>query len=298
MARPLQLDPIVQVSDRILVVDDDELSRQALAEILDDEGFEVEVACDGAEALAMIRRDPPALVISDVRMPCVSGLSLVQSLRARPTTAHTPVILVSALAERDRRLAGLAVGADHYLGKPIDPQELLLRVRGALRAVYHQRELERRAMVDPLTGVLNRRGFVAELRRERVRAARAKVPLSVLVLDLDRFKRLNDEHGHQAGDAALRLVTRTLVEEVRAADRVGRLGGDELAVILPGADEAAAALVADRVRGRTLPPLVVAGDREVAVSMSVGRATLEPGETLDHLLDRADRDMYRHKRSS
>ncbi|HVV87760.1 MAG TPA: diguanylate cyclase [Kofleriaceae bacterium] len=286
----------MQPSDRILVVDDDAVSLDAVAELLRQHGHAVETADSGTEALASVEREAPALVLSDVRMPCVNGLTLVQTLRERSATAYIPIILMSAMTSRDGRLAGLEAGADDYLGKPIDPDELLLKVAAALRRLHHQRELERRSMIDPLTGVLNRRGFTAELRREHARALREPTPLSVLVIDVDRFKRLNDEYGHQLGDTALRQVARLLGDELRTADLIGRLGGDEFGVILGGADARIAAAVADRLRQCRMARLVVPGGTELAVSISVGHATLASGESIDALVDRADRDMYRHKK--
>jgi len=118
------------------------------------------------------------------------------------------------------------------------------------------------------------------------------------VLDVDRFKKLNDDHGHAAGDTALRMIARALVDAVRVADHVGRIGGDEFLVVLPEGGEAGARALADRLRSLALPPLAVGPDRELAVTMSVGCAVLKDGESLDSLVERADAAMYRAKRAS
>ena len=293
------LDPCVIAhpgSDRILVVEDDDEVREALEAFLEDHGYEVETASDGAEAVAKVEEDPPALVISDVRMPGVDGFELVERLRRRPASADIPIILLSALQEPERRVAGLDLGADDYLGKPTHPDELLARIRVHLRHAHRQQALARRSLIDPLTGALNRRGILSVLRRERERSLRSGTPLSVLMLDVDNFKMLNDTYGHAAGDTVLRQLARAVVGAVRVVDHVGRLGGDEFVVAVPEGEPGAVAALAARLAVLQLPSLEV-GDARLEVHVSVGVATLLPGETVDQLLERADAEMYRRKRS-
>jgi len=282
-------------ADQILVVDDDENTRAALSELLTADGYDVVTAANGIEALERIERATPSVVLCDMRMPRANGLQLVQKLRLRAATAHVPVIMVSAASARDRRLAALSLGADDFVAKPVDFDDLKARIRVQLRHVHHQRELERRSSLDPLTGVLNRRGLTAELKREQARSLRDGTPLSALVVDIDGFKGINDRYGHQLGDTVLRLVARTLSEEVRSVDQVGRSGGDEFVVLVPGADAAAAGTLAQRLRQIAFP-IAVEPDTNIRVTISVGDATLEADETIDELLDRADRAMYRTKR--
>jgi two-component system, cell cycle response regulator len=194
-----------------------------------------------------------------------------------------------------RIVAGLDLGADDFIGKPVDARELIARVRVHLRYARREHDLERRALVDPLTGVLNRRGIFAVLRHEHERVRRSGAPLSVLLLDIDRFKALNDELGHQAGDTALRQLAAALLRSVRAADQVGRIGGDEFLIILPDADADAAFAMAARLRA--LRATAVASGETRDVQASVGAATLEAEETVDTLVARADRAMYKLKRT-
>ena len=273
------------------MVDDDDDGRDALAALLEAHGYGVMSARDGSEALRTTERDSPSLVISDVVMPFVDGFELVRKLRARATSADVPVILLTGHDETTRRVEGLDLGADDFLAKPVAPAELLARVRVHLRHAERRRELERRVHVDPLTEVLNRRGVMVTLSRELERSRRDGTPMSVLMLDVDRFKQLNDNHGHAAGDAVLRSIARRLSEAVRAVDLVGRLGGDEFVVVIPGGDEVAAAALADRIALMRMGPVETDVD-----GVSAGAATLRAGETIDDLLDRADRAMYRHKR--
>jgi diguanylate cyclase (GGDEF)-like protein len=284
-------------AEHILVVEDEPVAREALATLLGDEGYRVTAVRDGLAALDVVKHDPPALVLSDVRMPRADGFDLVRRLRARATTAHIPILLISALAAPERRVRGLDLGADDFLAKPVDFGELLARVRMHLRRVRERRELEQRALVDGLTGVLNRRGITIELERE-IRAARhGGRNLCVLMVDIDAFKRLNDEHGHQAGDTALRHVANALVGAVRTVDRVGRYGGDEFLLVIPDTDPQALAALAGRLRTLRLPRLAVDPEREVDLTISIGPACLHAGERMEDLIARADRAMYRVKRT-
>jgi diguanylate cyclase (GGDEF)-like protein len=283
--------------DHILVVEDDEGAREALAEILSDEGYRVTTARDGVAALELIAHDLPALVISDVRMPRGDGLQLVRRLRAHLATEHLPVLLLSALGTPDRRAAGIDLGADDYLAKPVDITELLARVRSHLRRAHDRRQLARRALIDPLTGVLNRRGISEVLQTAVAAARRAGAPLSILAIDVDRFKALNDTYGHQAGDTVLRHVARSLSDAVRTADHVGRYGGDEFLVVLVETEATAAEALAARLRSLRLP-LAVDDTEEIEVKISIGAATLRGDDTVDTLLARADQQMYRVKRTS
>ena len=282
----------------ILVVEDDPSSRQALCELLEDEGYAVTSAIDGQAGIAAVERALPTLIISDVSMPHTDGFEMVRELRARPASAHVPILLLSAIAQSARRVTGLDLGADDFLSKPVDFDELLSRIRALLRRVREREGIERRVTLDVVTGVLNRMGLDAALLREQQHSLRTRDPLSILMIDLDRFKALNDEHGHQAGDRALRCVADTLTATVRRSDYVGRYGGDEFMVILPGATAAAATTLAARLRSIRLPGVSLDAGSELVIHVSIGEATLTPEDTPETLVERADRAMYRIKRTS
>jgi diguanylate cyclase (GGDEF)-like protein len=276
---------------KILVVDDEPRTRDAMKDLLEDEGYDVRAARDGADALAQVDAFEPDLVLSDVCMPGTDGLELTRRLRASTRVADTALILISAIHDRDRRVLALDVGADDFLDKPVDPNELLARVRAHLRRARRHSDVLRLSVVDQLTSVLNRRGLFETLEREIVKATASGTPLSVLVVDLDDFKNVNDTFGHAAGDEVLKRAAALLKSSVREQDSVGRVGGDEMVVVLACSDAWDAAAVAARIRS-------VEGPGSARVTLSVGAATLHAGETADELLARADANMYEEKAAS
>ncbi len=279
----------------ILIADDEEPARQAMAELLAEAGYQVRTAADGNQALAMANAESPDLVISDVRMPGMDGFELARRLRATRGDESLPIILVSAAGESGRRVAGLDLGADDYLAKPIDFDELLARIRVQLRHAARQRELVHRAQTDELTGVLNRRGILDVLEEQLARLGDDQETLSIVLIDINDFKLINDRYGHAVGDRVLRRVAEALVAQVRGDDLVGRLGGDEFLVVIPGHDAARAAHMVRRLGDlRHLPSLHALG-LEHEVTVAAGAATASPGETAARLVERADLAMYHDK---
>jgi two-component system chemotaxis response regulator CheY len=268
----------------ILVAEDDPSSRAALAELLAELGYEVKTARDGLEGLEWALQSSLDLVITDLQMPRLDGLALIQRLRELPAHMDVPLILLSGLNDPLQRAGALDRGADDFLTKPVEIDELLARVRLHLRHGSRSRELQLRAVFDELTGVLNRRGTHETLEREVHRSERNKAALSVLLIDLDGFKAINDSRGHAAGDRVLKHVGRKLTLELRAHDRVGRWGGDEFLIILPDTDRVAAGCLAGRLRSALLP-----------IQISIGAADARPGDSVESLVARADSAMYADK---
>jgi len=227
-------------------------------------------------------------------MPGVDGFELVAELRRVTAWRGIPVILMSCLDDNAHRVAGLDVGADDYVAKPLNFEELLARIRAQLRRARHERELLEMSLTDELTGLLNRRGILDVLAREQHRAERRGSAVSVVMLDIDGLKTVNDRDGHAVGDEMLREAAHALNEVVRASDRVGRLGGDEFLIVLPDADHEAAVVVLKRLQALTAVRTSISA--QGPPRMSFGITTLEPGDTTGAMLERADEAMYRHKR--
>jgi len=287
---------------KILIAEDDSTSRLLLKRVLTGWGYEVTATADGEEALReLLADDAPRLAILDWMMPGIDGVDVCRRVRARETRQPPYIILLTALDEKGDVVTGLEAGADDYVGKPYDPDELRARVAVGRRLVEinerlleAQEALEVLARTDALTGLLNRRAIIGELETEMARGHREGGRLSVGMLDIDHFKDVNDTYGHAAGDAVLREVVTRMASVLRPYDRLGRFGGEEFLVILPQSDEAALGIVLERMRADVAAGPIVIGDVGVAVTVSLGGAVHE-GETTDGLIARADAALYAAK---
>ena len=240
---------------RILVVDDHEDNVELLRARLEARGYQVEAARDGLEALERVDARAPDLILLDVMMPKLDGIEVVRRIKGNPKLPFIPIIMQTALETTEDKVEGLDAGADDYITKPIDFAELEARVKSLLRIKALQEELAkanesllRMSQIDGLTGVDNRRHIEERLTEMFDHSARLNEPLAVVMCDVDHFKSVNDTHGHQAGDAVLRQVADVLSDTAREIDRVGRYGGEEFLVILPGANVHDAVAFAERVR--------------------------------------------------
>lgn len=270
--------------------------RDALAIVLEHHGYYVRKVRNGAEALESARLKPPHLVITDLEMPVVSGFELLAQFRNHPELADIPVLVLSAHDETHARVTGFDLGADDFLAKPVQLQELLARVRRHLLRWDRERELARQSIVDSLTGVLNRRGLEHFFVREMQRVHTDGATVAIMMVDLNDFKGINDVWGHAAGDTALCAVAHGLQDALRANDRVGRMGGDEFAVVLPEIRGGDCVRLGQRVR--QISPIVIdfVPEAGLRVSLALGIASAEPGETFEAVLARADLAMYEDKR--
>jgi diguanylate cyclase (GGDEF)-like protein len=292
-------DPKAMIDGRVLlVVEDDRSARLGFALLLRSEGYDV-VAVESAEdGVERLRNGGIDLVLCDVNLPGMSGYDLTAIIRRQDVLRDVPIILMSAVGGSERKVTGLDVGADDFMVKPVDPEELGARIRVHLRRARRNAELKYQSMRDPLTGLLNRRSIEEELRRELRRMSRTGLPVSLMMVDLDHFKEINDCHGHVVGDEALRRVAVKLEASVRNTDRVARFGGDEFLIVLPDTDEAQLAEMKVRLglAWRRHPPMVPNVPRPVMASF--GGATAEAETSVEALIRRADQAMFKHKRST
>lgn len=288
----------------LLIADDDHVTRSILEGLLVRWGHEVIACADGTEAAAVIERDIPLdLAILDWVMPGMNGLEVLARIRQRKRPSYVYVILLTAKDDKADLIDALNAGVDEYLVKPFDALELKARLLVGQRIVALQRELLSardtlavQATHDMLTGALNRAGLHEVLERELARAEREGTPLALVMADVDHFKRVNDTKGHQAGDAVLRAVARRLAECLRPYDLIGRYGGEEFVIVLPGCDTARAAALAERLRAclETFRIALPGGEAAVTISLGVAAITRE-GATADILIHAADTALYRAK---
>ena len=218
---------------RVLIADDSLLSRRLLEETLRGWGYDVQVAQDGVEAWKILSGDdPPTLAVLDWMMPGHTGPELCRLVRQRAAEPYTYILLLTSRNEKDDVVEGMDSGADDYITKPFDKHELKVRLRAGTRIVDLQEQLvaarealRQQATRDYLTQLWNRSSILEFLNRELSRSERDRTPIGVVVADLDRFKAINDTHGHFAGDVALQESARRMQGSVRAYDAIGRYGG-------------------------------------------------------------------------
>jgi diguanylate cyclase (GGDEF)-like protein len=247
---------------RVLIVDDHEDNIELLRARLEAWGFATESAGDGQEALNRIEQSPPDLILLDVMMPNIDGIEVARRVKGNRSLPFIPIIMQTALDATEDKVEGLEAGADDYITKPIDFAELKARLNSMLRIKRLQDALEERerqlleanerlrhmSQTDALTGLDNRRHLEERIDEMFEHARRLSEPFACVMCDLDRFKSVNDTHGHQAGDAVLKQFARILRHEAREIDRVGRYGGEEFMLLLPGTVLDAAVTFAERVR--------------------------------------------------
>lgn len=247
---------------RILVVDDHEDNVELLKVRLESWGYKVDTASDGANALQCVEQSPPDLILLDVMMPTVDGMEVARRVKGNPDLPFIPIIMQTALDTTEDKVEGLEAGADDYITKPIDFAELQARMRSMLRIKRLQEALEERerqlleanerlryiSQTDALTGLDNRRHLEERLDEMFEHAKRLNEPFSCVMCDLDRFKSVNDTHGHQVGDVVLKQLAGILTHAIREVDRAGRYGGEEFMLLLPGTVLDAGVTFAERVR--------------------------------------------------
>ena len=279
---------------RVLVIEDSALDRLVLKHRLEDDQLEIVEAGDGIAGLELCRADPPDLILLDLGLPGHDGFEILGRLKEDGDTAAIPVIVVSGTAEPSDRVRSLDLGAVDFVAKPYDTDELRARIRVALRTRRLQELLERRALIDGLTGLANRVALEDRLVTEWAMCQRHRAPLAVLIADLDQFKQVNDRYGHPVGDDVLRRTAIVLRASVRVGDLAARYGGEEFVVVAPHCDTEGAIRSAERFRQRLAEPAVILGPADLGVTVSIGVASVpednatSPGD----LLSLADEALY------
>jgi two-component system cell cycle response regulator len=288
----------------VLIADDDDIVCAHLGELISAAGYSVRLAASGVEALRVLDAEPVHIVISDWEMPDMDGLALCRHIRGRPTEIYTYIVMLTIRRSHDDIVAGLTAGADDYVVKGAEVAELLARVNVGRRITTLERSLrdakresERLAMTDALTGALNRRYLMTSLPREIEHSRRYGHPVSLLVCDLDYFKRINDQFGHKAGDQVLEDFCARCSQAMRASDWIARTGGEEFVIVLPETDLDGAAIVAESLRQAVCarPVMTVAG--AVPVTVSIGYSTLRSDSDFarwqhEDLMRAADKQLY------
>jgi two-component system cell cycle response regulator len=294
---------------KILVVDDDALQRKMIEKTLTLGGHSV-IMLDNAEAAKQIlEQNDVRFVITDWMMPGLDGPSFVRWIRSAKLTGYVYVMLLTSREDPRDIEDGLNAGADDYIKKPFNPQELLARVTVGKRILHLEENLreaserlQQQALIDDLTGLMNRRALYQIGRQEIIRAGREQISLSLMFLDLDKFKYINDTYGHLVGDQALKLTARVIMANIREYDHAGRWAGDEFIALLPKTEKEQATHISKRVlRAFQRESLIFANDKKIKLKASIGLYTFLPEkkEALDmeSLVRLADQAMYEAKQS-
>lgn len=285
----------------ILVVDDSPINRRVVGKSLDQLGYTAVFAHNGFQAIEQFKSARPDLVLLDLIMPDMDGLEVCDALKA--INPEVPVIFLTASNEQEHLLKAFEQGAVDYLTKPFNQLELMARVKTHLMLKYAFSELktaliemERLAKTDALTGLLNRRSLFESAIQEFSRAQRYSRHLSVLMLDIDHFKHINDTYGHQAGDIVIQAVATILQETLRETDVLGRYGGEEFVVVLPETALEPALAVAERIRCQIYDRAISSDTSSLHITASIGIATFSTGtSSIDEMLKQADRALYQAK---
>lgn len=290
---------------RILVVDDSSVDICMLGSLLKDMAS-VSFAHTGQQALMQARSEPFDAILLDVVLDDMDGFELCRRIKAMPLHSLTPIIFVTRLADHDSEQQGLSLGALDFITKPFAPALVQARVRNYIALGRTQRalkeansELSRLAVMDPLTGLTNRRYLDTAADTELRRADRQGLPIALLVLDLDNFKAINDTHGHGVGDVVLTSAAQLWRRTLRSEDILCRVGGEEFVALLPGTDAEQAQLLAERLLTVTRRQSIGVDDVDIRVSTSIGISVRPAGSGLPiaDVLAAADAALYTAKRS-
>lgn len=283
---------------KILIADDHEVTRTTLKRLLSGRGYDVTAACDGQEALDILERaEAPALAILDWQMPRLDGLAVCRRLRETDARRYVYILMLTGRDLKHDMVEAMQAGVDDYVTKPFDAEELFLRLRAGERVLKLQEDLRTKCMRDELTGALNRRAILDTLQREIAYIDRSNKPAAVILADLDHFKNVNDRFGHQIGDAVLEEAVKRMSATLRPYDVLGRYGGEEFLIVLPGCDAAGAMEVAERVRDALARAPLPTSAGDIPVTVSLGVAPVGAERDADAIVARADKALYRAKAS-
>lgn len=306
----------VKIKMKLLIVDDDPLMRAKLIYLLAEWGYEADAVGNGIQAWSLLQsQKEPVIILLDWIMPEMNGIELCQRLQSHPCRNRFFIILITSFNTKEAIVTGLNAGADDFISKPIHDGELCSRIAVGRRSLEYQhaletlteelkianQQLQQLVLIDPLTGIANRRLFDERFKTEWRRALLEKQPISLILLDLDFFKHYNDAYGHLAGDDCLRRVAEALSANVyRTGDLVARVGGEEFSILLPNADRTDVLAVAEAIRSEIFE-LNIKHERSPYQRMtaSVGATTMLPDKktTPDVLIAMADGAMYQAKAS-
>jgi len=284
----------------VLIVDDENSNIMALTHILSSL-YTVYAAKNGQKALEAAERYLPDVILLDILMPEMDGYAVISVLKNSEKMRDIPVVFITGLGNANDEEKGLSLGAADYISKPFSPAIVKLRVKNQIKMLNQLRIIEQISMLDQLTSIPNRRGFDNRMDMEWIRAIRENTLISVLIMDVDKFKVYNDTYGHQQGDAVLQTVAITVTQSLgRPGDFAARWGGEEFVVLLPNTDLNGALHIAEKIRMNISNVVIPCADgTDTKVTVSIGVKTQAPGQDSSRasFIAEADKALYKAKES-
>jgi len=298
--RPLDMSSLLDTFDRltaaplaetgqVLIVDDSPSIATFYASVLKSAGFVCQVVTDPLKTLEALADQSPELILLDMHMPGASGEEIAKVIRQQDAYLSTPIVFLSAEGDISRQREAMSLGGDEFLHKPIQPEHLISAVKSR---ITRYRALRALMVRDSLTGLLNHTSFKGRLRTELARVRRQNKAMSVALIDIDFFKKVNDTYGHPAGDRVIKNLARLLKQRLRGADLVGRYGGEEFAVALPDTPIEGAFKVLDNIRASFEAIVQYAGETVFQNTLSAGVAECVPAWDAEELIKVADEALY------
>lgn len=282
---------------KILVVDDNRLNIRLLTEILQDENYDVSSVNNSLEVMEAAHKFKPDIILLDIMMPGIDGFAVCKLLKNDFDLKDIPVIMVTAKTDGTDVKMALELGAFDYIKKPVDEDEVVARVQSALRLKEYQDKLKEMAMKDGLTGLYNHSLLIELFRKEFSKQQRNHNPLSFVMIDIDHFKKINDTHGHMAGDIVLKELSVILTNSVRLSDIVGRYGGEEFGIVLPEIGHRDSYLLCERIRYNVENTKFTSQNNPIDITVSIGICHKEPVDIIScsEMIKNADDALYTAK---
>lgn len=280
----------------VLIVDDNVTNSAFCEKLLEKNGYETSVCSSGEEALDFISKNSPDIILLDIVMPGIDGFQFCEQMKRTPRLRDTPVIFLSAMNDEQSIINGFKCGGVDFITRPFRAQELLARTRTHIELKMAKEKLMKMAITDELTGLFNRRYFMSRLNQEFERVKRYESIFTFIMIDIDFFKNINDTYGHLAGDNVLRSIADVMKKSLRISDTVGRIGGEEFAILLPETEIEDGIEIAERLRNKisTTGLGEEFNNLELTVSAGVSHSDLKD-TTVDDVLHRSDVALYRAK---
>jgi len=277
----------------ILIVEDSSVNRRLCESLLNKNGYNTAVCSDGENAIEFLKTNSPDLILLDIVMPGIDGYEFCKVIKNNPKIKHTPIIFLSAMNDENSLIEGFKSGAVDFITKPFRHQELLARTKTHIELKRTKEKLLQMAITDELTGLVNRRYFMGRLLNEYERIKRYESIFTVMMIDLDFFKKINDTYGHQAGDTVLRKVSDTMKVSLRLSDIIGRIGGEEFAVILSETDIKDAMIIGERLRKKVEAMKIIHKEHTIQITISIGASQSSKDDlSIDDVLQRSDSALY------